>query len=120
MLGKLIACGDLAQLRLGLQRAHIAAALDLAAFEEVAVAREDDAALLLRDAADLADAEIRRIAQEERRIVLTRDRDLLKCREIERGCYVRALQPEAQLREVAARYQLAKHARPFTLCLHCN
>src|SRR5207253_876083 len=53
MLRELIACGDLAELRLGLQRAHIAAAFDLAAFEEVAVAREDDAALLLRDAADL-------------------------------------------------------------------
>jgi uncharacterized protein with PIN domain/sulfur carrier protein ThiS len=68
----------------------------------------------------LADREIRRIAHGEGRVVLTRDRDLLKCREIERGCYVRSLKPEAQLREVAARYELAKHARPFTLCLHCN
>ena len=68
----------------------------------------------------LADREIRRIAHDEGRVVLTRDRDLLKCREIERGCYVRALKPEAQLREVAARYQLAAQARPFTLCLHCN
>ncbi len=67
-----------------------------------------------------ADQEIRRIAQEERRIVLSRDRELLKCREIERGCYVRAIKPEAQLREVAARYRLAAAARPFTLCLNCN
>lgn len=66
------------------------------------------------------DAAIRRLAAEERRIVLTRDRELLKCREIERGCYVRALKPEAQLREVAARYGLAGRARPFTLCLNCN
>ena len=65
----------------------------------------------------LADREIRRIAQDESRIVLTRDRDLLK---IERGCYVRSPKPEAQLREVAARYRLAASARPFTLCLHCN
>ena len=28
--------------------------------------------------------------------------------------------PEAQLREVAARYALAARARPFTLCLICN
>ena len=68
----------------------------------------------------LQDAEIRRLADEERRIVLTRDRELLKCREIARGCYVRALKPEAQLREVAGRYDLASAARPFTLCLHCN
>jgi uncharacterized protein len=66
------------------------------------------------------DAEIRRIAETEGRIVLTRDRELLKCREIRRGCYVRALKPEKQLAEVAARYGLAPHAKPFTLCLHCN
>ena len=52
--------------------------------------------------------------------VLTRDRELLKCREIQRGCYVRALKPEAQLQEVVMRYGLAPLARPFTLCLHCN
>jgi len=68
----------------------------------------------------LADAEIRRLAPEERRIVLTRDRELLKCREIFLGCYVHALKPEAQLREVAARFGLAAHAQPFTLCLRCN
>jgi uncharacterized protein len=68
----------------------------------------------------LADSEIRRLAHEERRIVLTRDRALLKCRDIARGCYVHALKPEAQLREVAARYGLAERAKPFTLCLHCN
>jgi uncharacterized protein with PIN domain/sulfur carrier protein ThiS len=66
------------------------------------------------------DAEIRRLAEQDDRIVLTRDRELLKCREIRRGCYVRALSPEAQLREVAVRYGLAALARPFTLCLHCN
>jgi hypothetical protein len=66
------------------------------------------------------DAEIRRLASEEDRIVLTRDRELLKCREIRRGCYVRALKPEKQLQEVAARYGLGPLARPFTLCLHCN
>ncbi|HSA89807.1 MAG TPA: Mut7-C RNAse domain-containing protein [Burkholderiales bacterium] len=66
------------------------------------------------------DAEIRRLAAEQARIVLTRDRELLKCGEIRRGCYVRALKPEAQLREVVTRYGLAPLARPFTLCLHCN
>jgi len=68
----------------------------------------------------LADVDIRRLAHAENRIVLTRDRDLLKCRDIARGCYVRALKPEAQLREVATRYRLAAEARPFTRCLHCN
>ncbi len=67
-----------------------------------------------------ADAEIRRLAEAERRIVLSRDRELLKCHEIEQGCYVHALKAEAQLREVALRYDLAARARPFTLCLRCN
>ena len=67
-----------------------------------------------------SDEEIRRLAETEGRIVLTRDRELLKCREIARGAYVRALKPEAQLREVAARYGLEAQARPFTLCLACN
>ena len=68
----------------------------------------------------IPDDEIRRLAHEERRIVLTRDRELLKCREIFFGCYVHALKPAAQLCEVAARFDLSAHARPFTLCLRCN
>ncbi len=67
-----------------------------------------------------ADEEIRRLAEAERRIVLSRDRELLKCGEIAQGCYVRALKAEAQLREVAVRYDLVARARPFTLCLRCN
>jgi uncharacterized protein with PIN domain len=68
----------------------------------------------------ITDAAIRHLAQAERRIVLTRDRELLKCREIFFGCYVRALDPTQQLREIDARFGLAAHARPFTLCLRCN
>jgi uncharacterized protein with PIN domain len=54
------------------------------------------------------------------RIVLTRDRERLKRREVEFGCYVCALHPQEQLHEVFDRYSLAERARPFTLCLHCN
>ena len=67
-----------------------------------------------------ADAQIRRLAHDDNRIVLTRDRELLKCADVARGCYVRALKPEPQLAEVASRYRLGGAARPFTLCLHCN
>jgi hypothetical protein len=67
-----------------------------------------------------ADRHILELIARERRILLTRDRELLKCRDVSRGCFVRALKAEAQLAEVAARYALARHARPFTLCLHCN
>ena len=66
------------------------------------------------------DARLRRLAHEEQRLVLSRDRELLKCRDILRGCFVYALKPEEQLAEVTARFDLAAHARPFTRCLHCN
>jgi uncharacterized protein with PIN domain len=66
------------------------------------------------------DEEIARIAAAQCRIVLTRDRDLLKRRGISHGCYVRALRSELQLREVFDRIDLAGSARPFTRCLSCN
>ncbi len=68
----------------------------------------------------IADEDIRRLAAEERRVVLTRDRELLKCREILIGAYVRAIKPETQLREVADRFGLVAYARPFSRCLCCN
>jgi uncharacterized protein with PIN domain/molybdopterin converting factor small subunit len=66
------------------------------------------------------DDEIAEIAAREDRIVLTRDRDLLKRRLIMHGCYVRALKSSRQLREIFDRLDLARSVRPFTLCLHCN
>lgn len=66
------------------------------------------------------DSEIVRVAANEGRIVLTRDRELLKRREITHGCYVHALKAAEQLREIVDRLDLTRSARPFTLCLHCN
>ncbi|MBI2509221.1 MAG: Mut7-C ubiquitin/RNAse domain-containing protein [Betaproteobacteria bacterium] len=66
------------------------------------------------------DRQILEIAGRERRVLLTRDRELLKCRDVLRGCYVHARKPGAQFEEVVVRYALARHAKPFTLCLHCN
>ncbi|MGZ3181017.1 MAG: Mut7-C RNAse domain-containing protein [Telluria sp.] len=66
------------------------------------------------------DGHIAQAGAEQQRIVLTRDRDLLKRRTVVAGCYVRAQEPAAQFAEVAARYALPPLARPFTLCLHCN
>ena len=67
-----------------------------------------------------ADSHIESIASDEGRIVLTRDRELLKRRTITHGCYFRALKPEVQLREIFDRLDLARSARPFRLCLTCN
>jgi hypothetical protein len=66
------------------------------------------------------DAQIAAIAGDEGRIVLTRDRELLKRRQITHGCYVHPLRSEQQLRFVFERLDLARSMRPFSLCLHCN
>jgi uncharacterized protein len=66
------------------------------------------------------DDEIVAIAEQDGRIVLSRDRELLKRRSITHGCYLHAQKTEQQLREIVERLDLARSARPFTLCLHCN
>ena len=66
------------------------------------------------------DDEIVAIALEEDRVVLTRDRELLKRRTVTHGCYLHALKPAEQFRELFDRLDLAASARPFTICLHCN
>lgn len=66
------------------------------------------------------DNEIEVIATQQGRVVLTRDRELLKRRSITHGCYVHALKPAQQLCEIFERLDLARSVRPFTLCLHCN
>jgi len=69
---------------------------------------------------DLDDTAIAAIGAREERIVLTRDRDLLKRRVLTHGCYVHALKAELQLKEIVERLDLAGKASPFTRCLHCN
>jgi uncharacterized protein with PIN domain/sulfur carrier protein ThiS len=66
------------------------------------------------------DDELVRISLAEGRTVLTRDRELLKRRELTHGCFVHAQRPEAQWREVFERLDLHAGARPFTRCLACN
>ena len=71
-------------------------------------------------AGDGPDEAIARHAEREQRIVLTRDRELLKHRRVERGRYVRSLRTDAQAREVVYALDLRGHLRPFTRCLECN
>lgn len=69
---------------------------------------------------DYSDAELARIAAEEGRIVLTRDRDLLIRKEIVHGCYLHALPCDEQIAEVIVRFKLAGVVRAFSRCLACN
>ena len=66
------------------------------------------------------DREIADIAARQRRIVLTRDKGLLKYRCLKWGYWVRSPDPAQQVREVIRRYDLWKHIRPFSLCVECG
>jgi uncharacterized protein with PIN domain len=66
------------------------------------------------------DSEIVEVARHDGRIILSRDVDLLKRRDVTHGCYVRAIKAEAQFREIIERLDLRRAMRPFTLCLGCN
>jgi len=69
---------------------------------------------------DFEDAQIAEIAARDGRIVLTRDRKLLERRAITHGCYLHSTTPEAQLRELFGRLDLARSIKPFTRCTVCN
>lgn len=69
---------------------------------------------------DFADPELAALSINEQRILLTRDRELLKRRGITHGCYVHALKPVRQFQEIVQRLDLAGAAQPFSLCLECN
>ncbi len=70
--------------------------------------------------ADYDDAEIARISSAEHRILLTRDRALLKRSQVSHGYWVRETDALRQLREVVTRFDLRRLIRPFTRCMRCN
>lgn len=59
-------------------------------------------------------------AEAENRIVLTRDRGLLKIRKLSRGYWIRSTDTKDQLIEVIRKFQLEEMFRPFTICMVCN
>ncbi len=69
---------------------------------------------------DLTDPEIIKISLREHRIILTRDKGLLKNRKVTHGYWVRSVKPEIQLKEVLTRFDLKRNLQPFTRCLECN
>ena len=69
---------------------------------------------------DAADADLAAAANREHRVLLSRDRGLLKRREVRRGCLVRSQDPRRQLDEVTERYGLRGRLSPFSRCLVCN
>jgi len=69
---------------------------------------------------DCTDEELAQVSHEADRILLTRDRELLKRNVITRGYFVRETNPRHQLAEVIRRFDLARRLAPFTRCGRCN
>lgn len=69
---------------------------------------------------DYDDPEIIRIALEEHRIILTRDRRMLFNKCITHGHWMHSTRAEEQAREVIGRFDLHGLIRPFLRCPKCN
>lgn len=67
---------------------------------------------------DLDDEELLHRANDERRVLLTRDRGLLRRRALWQGAFVRGRRPDEQLRDVLTRF--APPLAPWTRCPACN
>lgn len=69
---------------------------------------------------DFFKKEIIKIAKSEKRIILSRSRDLLKIKEITHGYCIASTNPEKQLKLILNRFDLAKNIKPFSRCMICN
>ena len=69
---------------------------------------------------DYADDELARISSQQRRILLTKDRGLLKRSKVTHGYFVREIHPRAQLTEILRRFDLVGLIKPYNRCIRCN
>lgn len=69
---------------------------------------------------DYRDEELARLSSVERRILLTRDRGLLKRSVVTQGYYVHEIKPWQQLAEVLQRFDLFDAVASFHRCTQCN
>ena len=66
------------------------------------------------------DRQLVKLASDEHRALLTRDRRLLMHAAVRHGYYLRSQNPLAQTIEVLQRFDLASALTPFTRCIRCN
>jgi uncharacterized protein len=69
---------------------------------------------------DLDDETLATIGGSEHRVVITRDRGLLKRRRVTHGLFVHSESPVEQAVEVVQRLDLARRLAPFSRCLSCG
>lgn len=66
------------------------------------------------------DREIIDLSVKEGRIILTRDKDLLKSKKVRNGHLVHSDVPVEQIREILSACNAAEMIKPFTRCMECN
>jgi hypothetical protein len=66
------------------------------------------------------DARVAESAAAEKRVLLSRDKALLRRKNVFHGRLIRSAEPEGQLRETLAFFGLAPPYVPFKRCLRCN
>jgi uncharacterized protein with PIN domain len=69
---------------------------------------------------DFNDEEIISLALKENRIILTRDRGILKNKSVTHGYCIRSTRPLTQVVEVIRRFDLTGQVKPFNRCICCN
>jgi len=69
---------------------------------------------------DYDDPEIIRTALHQHRIILTRDRGILKNSLVTHGYWVRSEKAEEQVQEILVRFDLFRLVTPFVRCISCN
>ncbi|RXQ95709.1 twitching motility protein PilT [Ancylomarina salipaludis] len=70
--------------------------------------------------ADMQDNEIIALAKADKRIILTRDKPMLRSKEISHGYFVRSIEKHEQLKEIVNKFDLKSQFKSFTRCMTCN
>ena len=66
------------------------------------------------------DPEIVNLSVHEKRIILTRDRQMLKSKLVTHGYWIRSQDPVEQLKELITRFDLKNQVSLFSRCMICN
>lgn len=69
---------------------------------------------------NLADDDLIKISLNEKRTILTKNKEILKRNVVTHGYWVRDENPEEQVKEIIERFDLKNSIKEFTRCIECN
>jgi uncharacterized protein with PIN domain len=69
---------------------------------------------------NFTDDDLIKISLNEKRTILTKDREILKRNDVTHGYWVRNKNPEEQVKEIIERFDLKDQVKEFTRCIECN